>query len=145
MTKQITILIFSLTLFITLPILAMEPIQHRIGSYMSGGHMSGNMAGHSGSMMHDMEGMPANDSGHGRVHQDIHDSTGQNTHMMDRNTAQKMMAEYMNNVSPGMYHLKNLEDKGSTYSTDVYTHQGILMGKLSIDKKTGNITSHMGE
>ncbi len=138
MKKRIIYFITGSALVLSVPVLAM----------MSSGS-AGHMSTHNSSITGHTEHMTGNGFDHDTIHSQTHDAVhgdlSENSHMMDAETAQRMIKTYMDEKAPGAYHLMNFEDSGTAYCTDVFSHEGKLMDRLIIDKKTGNISSSLKE
>lgn len=135
MLNKLFILILGLLLISTISATA------GMRGHSSGGHGSS----HGGSTMKHMDHMMENGAEHNghnnnQSHQEM-DQSMANDMGMSMETARKSLDNYMAKQKTGMYHIGDLNDHGTTFTAEVHSHEGKLIEKVSIDKKSGNIHS----
>jgi len=127
----------------TLSILFITVIQASAMEKGSGSH--GHDSNHKNSMMKHSETMMKNDGNNPHDHSNHQEmnKSGMEEKDMAKEAARKRLGNYMAERKTGMYHIGDLNDRGTHYTADVHSHEGKLIDKVMIDKKSGNVHSLM--
>lgn len=146
MVKKITLFVFGIILMSSYSVFAMHC--HNTSHDNHGtSHDS-----HNTSMTDNMDEVMGEDEDHGHV-SGSHDSGDEHhmdqsrtgTHSMDENAMRNAIGKYMSEKGITAYHIGSIKDGNTHYRANVHRHNGDLLDKLIINKKTGTIHSILVE